>query len=87
MSPTSPRALLALTLLAPLLWLAGCASSSPPAVLPLHQQASIPPLPAQARQTGSPTYSASASSAIEQWLLMLTPPSSPAGPASAPTTR
>lgn len=82
---TAPRAPLALMPLALLLWLAGCASSSPPAVLPLHQQASIPPLPAQARQTGSPTYSASASSDIERWLRMLTPPSSPASSASAST--
>ena len=62
----APRPLLLLLLLS------GCASGStlctpvpPPAV---------PPLPAQARQDGSPTHSASAQTAIEQWLRLLTAP-------------
>lgn len=34
----------------------------------------VPVLPAQARQDGSPTHSASAQTAIEQWLQLLTAP-------------
>lgn len=84
MQPTKPRALLALTLTVLLPLLAGCATSSPPVASPAPL---IPPLPAQARQTQPPTFSASASSDIEAWLQQLTPPSSPARPASAPTSR
>lgn len=84
MQPTKPRALLALTLTAPLLLLAGCATSSPPVAAPAPM---ISPLPQQARQIQQPTFSVSASSDIEAWLQQLTPPSSPAKPASAPTGR
>lgn len=85
MLPTSPRALLALTLTAPLLLLAGCATES--ALCKPTPDAVIPPLPIQARQNASPTFSANASSDIESWLQQLTPPSLPAKPASSPTTR
>lgn len=70
----------ALLLLLPLL--PGCAHDSP-----IIQPAQIPPLPAQARQTDSPSFSASAQTDIQAWLQALTAPSSPAAPASAPTTR
>lgn len=52
--------------------LSGCASGSPLS-LPVPPPA-VPPLPAQARQDGSPTHSARAQTDIEQWLQMLTEP-------------
>ena len=64
----------------------GCASDSTLYVPPAHQPA-IPPLPSQARQTDSPTWSASAQTDIEQWLQSLTEPSLPAAPARPPTKR
>lgn len=62
------------SLLLPLLpvLLSACASGSPlskPTPGP-----AIPPLPAQARQTDSPTYSANALNDIEQWQLLLIEP-------------
>lgn len=63
--------------------LTGCAHDSPlsrPTPPP-----AIPPLPAQAKQTDSPTFSERARIDIETWLQRLTEPSSPALPASSPT--
>lgn len=74
----------ALRLLLPLVLLTSCASDSTLFVPPMHQPA-IPPLPEQAKQTSSPTYSANAQTDIEAWLRVLTPLSSPAAPASSPT--
>lgn len=65
--------------------LTGCASDSTLYVPPNHAPA-IPPLPAQARQTDSPTFSASAQTDIEKWLLRLIEPSLPAEPAKPLTT-
>lgn len=89
MLPIKPRLRPALMLMLLPLWLHGCAHDSPlsrPAPAPL-----IPPLPAQARQPAtipecSPTCSRGLTSARESWLRMLTPPGSPASPASGPTT-
>lgn len=75
---------LAVLLSALLLLLTACASGSPlskPTPGPV-----IPPLPAQARQTDSPTFSASAQTDIEKWLQRLIEPSSPVGPAKPATT-
>ena len=66
--------------------LSGCAKDSTLFVPPAHQPA-IPPLPSQARQVDSPTWSASAQTDIEKWLQSLTEPSSPAGPVKPPTKR
>lgn len=79
-----PRPALLLALLLALL--SGCAKDSSLYVPPAHQPA-IPPLPAQARQVDSPTWSASAQTDIERWLQSLTEPSSPAEPAKPPTKR
>lgn len=65
--------------------LTGCASDSTLYVPPNHAPA-IPPLPAQARQTDSPTQSANALTDIERWLQLLTDLSSPAEPARQSTT-
>lgn len=67
------------------LLLSGCAASLPPA--PPTAGPIIPPMPAEAKQTSLPIYSASAESDISRWLQSLTRPSSPASPASAPTKR
>lgn len=81
-------ALLALLLT---VWLPGCAPSSPllasPTPAPL-----IPPLPQIARQPAlgpecSPSCSAALTTEREAWLQQLTPPESPARPASGPMTR
>lgn len=77
-----PRPALRLALLT--LLLHGCASDSTLYAPPNHAPA-IPPLPAQARQTDSPTYSASAQTDIEKWLQRLTEPSSPATPVKPAT--
>ena len=67
-----------------LLLLTACATPpAPPLIVPAP---AIPPLPAAARQTASPTYSQQWSALVEQWRQTLTPPLSPARPASAPTT-
>ena len=84
MSQVNPLSLRDLMLTALPLLLAACATSLPPVPPPAPL---IPPLPALARQTERPTFSASASSDIEAWLQLLTPPSSPAKPASAVTSR
>jgi len=80
--PSRPALLLVLLLVL----LSGCASDStlyaPPAHLP-----AIPPLPAQARQTDSPKFSANAQTDIETWLQRLTEPSSPEEPAKPPIPR
>lgn len=75
---------LALMLALLVLLLEGCATDSTLFVPPAHQPA-IPPLPAQARQTDSPTFSANAQTDIEQWLQALTTQSSPAAPAKPVT--
>lgn len=68
-----------------LVLLSGCASDSTLYVPPAHQPV-IPPLPAQARQTDSPKFSANAQIDIERWLQRLTEPSSQAEPAKPATT-
>lgn len=73
----SPRLLVLLVLLT------GCAHNSPLSKPP--PQPAIPPLPAQARQTDSPTYSANALNDIEQWQLRLIEPSLPVMPAKPAT--
>ena len=84
MKPNTMRRLpVSMRLLLPVL-LSACASDSPLFVPPNHAPA-IPPLPAQARQTDSPTYSASARIDIEKWLQRLTEPSLPAEPAKPAT--
>jgi hypothetical protein len=80
-----PRRAHALTPMLLLALLAGCGSVSPPS-RPTPGPA-IPPLPAQARQTDSATHSQRAQVDIETWLQPQTAPSSPARPASGPTTR
>lgn len=75
-------ALLPLMLLPALI---GCASDSTLYVPPNHAP-EIPPLPAQARQTDSPTFSASAQTDIETWLQRLTAPSSPDAPVKQVTS-
>lgn len=83
MLPMMPPRRLAPMLLLLTLLCAGCAHDSPlsrPAPGP-----AIPPLPAQARQVDSPTFSASAQRDIQQWQQQLTEPSSPARRASGPT--
>ena len=75
----------ALMLLPLLMLLAACGSASLPS-RPVPQP-SIPPLPAQARQTDSPEHSRRAVSDIETWLQPQTAPSTPGTPASAPTSR
>ncbi len=47
----------------------------------------VPPLPQQALQTASPTFSANAQTDMQAWRLKLTEPSSPASPASGPMSR
>lgn len=82
MLPIKPHPKLAPMLLLLTMLCSGCAHDSPlsrPTPGPL-----LPPLPAQARQTDSPTFSASAQRDIQQWQQQLTAPSSPARPASAP---
>lgn len=68
-----------------LVLLSGCASSSAPS-RPVPP-AQIPLLPVQARQQAWPTHSQAAQADMEQWLRLLTQPSSPGEPARAPTTR
>ena len=80
---TRPRRWRALTPHLLLVLLSACSSASLPTRLPPGP--AIPPLPAQARQTA--THSQRALADIETWLLPPTGPSSPARPASAPTTR
>lgn len=74
-----------LTLIALALLLTGCGHSSP--LSKPTQGPAIPPLPTEARQTESPTFSRSASSDIEAWLQALTEPSQPGKPASEVTKR
>lgn len=83
MLPIKPLPRLAPMLLLPTMLCAGCAHD-----LPLSRPApapSIPPLPAQARQVDSPTYSTNAQRDIQKWQQQLIEPSSPVRPASAPT--
>lgn len=70
-------------LLLPLLLTACATPPSPPLIVP---PPAIPPLPAEARQTSSPTHSQTWQRAVDEWRQKLTPPSSPAQRASAPTT-
>ncbi len=83
MPPIKPRRAPVLMPALLLVLLAGCASAS----LPSRPSPGpvIPPLPAQARQTGSATHSQRALADIETWLQPPTAPSSPARRASAPT--
>ena len=76
-------ALLAWMLLGLAALLTSCASSSPAA--PPTAGPLIPPLPAEAKQTASPTHSANALIDIERWRKSLTRPSAQASPASGPT--
>lgn len=83
--PNSTRRVL--TALLPALLLTACASAPqplPPAVVapPL-----IPPLPAQARQTESPTHSQRWQTLVDGLLNTPTAPSSPGLPARPATTR
>lgn len=78
----SPR--LAAMLLLLLVLLTGCATQPAPPLVVAPPE--IPPLPAAARQIGSPTYSLRWSKKVETWRLHLTPPSSPATPASSSST-
>lgn len=71
----------ALTLLLLPMLCAACGHNSPRSE-PVPGPA-IPPLPAQARQTDSPTFSINAQRDIRRWQQLLTEPSSPARPASA----
>ena len=90
MPKKSPRFVLALPLL--MLLLTGCGSAlqhtSPPTVV---KRASVPPLPAPARQPAAPptclpTCSAGALREFESWLPSLTIEAPPAEPAKRPTT-
>ncbi len=85
MLPRLNPAALAPMLLALVLLLTGCAHT-PPSSQPVPPPA-IPPLPATARQTDSPGFSAKASSDIERWQQLLTAPSLPAASAPAGMTR
>lgn len=85
MRQNAKPALLALMLLVLPWLLAACGHTSP--LLPSVPPPAIQPLPETARQTDSPTYSASASSDMERWQQRLTAPLSPASSASVPTTR
>jgi len=73
-----------LMLLALLAVLAACETLPTPSPASADR---VPPLPVEARQTDSPTYSQKASSDIERWLRLLTEPSSPDKPASGLMTR
>ena len=73
-----------LPLLLPAL-LSACASGSP--LSKPTPQPAIPPLPAQARQTDSPIFSANALNDIEQWQLRLIEPSLQDTPAKPATKR
>lgn len=85
MLPTSPLLGLALTLTLPALLLAGCAHESP--LCKPTPEALIPPLPAQAKQTDSPTHSMRAQQDIQTWLLPSIDPSLPDKPAKLHTDR
>ena len=84
-----------LTALLPLLLLTACASSSqlspvPQAPVLVSRQVTLPALPASARQPQtppecSPTCSNALMTERERWLILLTAPTPPALPASAPT--
>lgn len=83
-----------LTLLLPMLLLAGCASVSPPSSPPpvVIQPAQIPRLGQSARQPPvpswcSPTCSAGASREFDSWLTLPTSAAPPASAASGSTTR
>lgn len=81
--PTYSSLRSALKLLLPLTLLAGCAHGSlQSGQAPAPQ---IPPLPAQAKQSDSPTFSAAAQTDIEAWLKLLTEQSSPVSPAKPAT--
>lgn len=61
----------AVMLLLPLLLLVAC--STPPAPPLIVQPPAIQPLPAEARQTASPTFSRTWSALVEAWRQKLTP--------------
>lgn len=92
MTPLNARRVRALILLGLLTLAAGCASRSPVSPPVVVQPARIPPLPAQARQPTPPseclpTCSAGLMRLRTELLDLLTRPTAPAAPASAPTTR
>ena len=84
-----------LTALLPLLLLTACASNSPLSPAPqapvlVSRQVTLPPLPESARQPQTPpeclpTCSNALMTERERWLILLTAPTPPALPASAPT--
>ena len=81
--------------LLPLLLLTACASDSPLSPVPqvpvlVSRQLTLPPLPASAQQPTLPpeclpTCSNALMTERERWLILLTAPTPPALPASAPT--
>ena len=90
-----PKSNTLLTALLPLLLLTACASSSPLSPVPqapvlVSRQLTLPALPASALQpTPPPECLPTCSNALmterERWLTLLTAPTPPALPASAPT--
>ena len=69
--PKPKSALRAAMLLLPLLLLQAC--STPPAPPLIVAPPSIPPLPAEARQVASPTFSQKWSAKVAEWQKLLTP--------------
>ena len=83
MTPRLAAALRGWTLLALAMLLTACAQPSqrPAPAVPAPE---IPPLPAEARQTVMPTFSAAVEADLSRWLQSLTKPSSPGLRASGP---